>query len=144
MIQEFKMEYLDEIMNIWLKTNISAHNFTDENIWKNAFDDVKNMLPKSDLFVYRENGIIKGFVGITDNSYIAGIFVLEKWQSQGIGKKLLEYCKNKYSSLSLDVFVKNEKAVSFYLGNGFKVEKETLSSDFGQMEYLMKWEKEGA
>ena len=48
----------------------------------------------------------------TDN-YIAGIFVKEAAQSKGIGKQLLNYVKELKSVLSLNVYQKNIRAISF-------------------------------
>ena len=52
--------------------------------------------------MYRE---ILDFIGMVDN-YIAGIFVDKKYRSFEIGKKLLDYVKSKYDSLSLKVYKK--------------------------------------
>ncbi len=41
----------------------------------NNFDMVKQMLPSAYIYVYEENNIIKGFIGIVEQNYIAGIFV---------------------------------------------------------------------
>ena len=55
------------------------------------------------LYVYEENNVIQGFVGLM-NDYIAGIFVSHLLQSKGIGKKLLDYAKDKKDVLSLSVY----------------------------------------
>ena len=41
MIKEFKMDYLDEVMKIWLETNINTHDFIEKEYWINNFDLVK-------------------------------------------------------------------------------------------------------
>lgn len=101
MIKIFEPKHLDEIMNIWLNTNISAHYFIDKSYWENAADMVKSLLPSSDLFIFQQGNTIKGFVGITDCFYIAGLFVSSQCQSQGIGQKLLNYCKQLYPPLRI-------------------------------------------
>lgn len=45
---------------------------------------VEGMLGDAEIYVFEEQGQIKGFVGL-DGEYIAGIFVREKEQSLGIG-----------------------------------------------------------
>ena len=87
MIEKFKTEYLDDIMQIWLASNISAHSFIKSSYWKSMFDEVKKMIPQAEIYVYRDNGEILGFVGITDN-YIDGIFTI--CRSSGIGKALID------------------------------------------------------
>lgn len=142
MIKKLDNRYIDDIMDIWLSTNISAHNFISEQYWTKNYDIVKNeYLPISETFVYEEDGKVKGFISIIDNSFIGALFVLEKDQGQGIGKKLIKHCKNIYSSLELCVYVENINAVNFYKGCGFIIVKEQENEDSEFMEYLMKWTK---
>ena len=140
MIKEFDLAHLDEVMDIWLKTNISAHDFVDKKYWESNFEFVKQVLPTSQVKVFTQDDVIKGFIGVID-SYIAGLFVLDEYQSQGIGKQLLDEAKESFSILHLDVYVQNEKAVMFYKKNGFQVVSEKENSDSKQMEYFMVWSK---
>lgn len=48
-----------------------------------------------------------------DSGYIAGIFVSNEMQSIGIGKLLLEKCKQVYDNLSLSVYKKTTGQLSF-------------------------------
>lgn len=139
MIREFEIEELDEVMSLWLDTNVAAHDFIDKEEWENAYDDVRAALPSSDLFVYEEDSIIKGFIGITGGDYIAGLFVEPRFQSQGIGQKLLDYAKGRYARLELDVFVKNEGALRFYLRNDFVISCTKVNPDFGHKEHHLLW-----
>ena len=63
------------------------------------------MLPQSEVYVYENNNKIQGFIGVKDD-YIEGIFVADEMQSHGIGKKLLDYIKNKKTKLQLNVYQK--------------------------------------
>lgn len=142
MIKELEKFEIEEVMNIWLKTNITAHGFIQEEYWNKNYDLVKDeYIPVSTTFVYKEEGIIKGFISIIDNSFIGALFVLEEYHGQGIGKKLMNYCKSLYSSLELGVYVENVSAVNFYKHCGFKVEKEQINEDSGFREYIMSWVK---
>ena len=76
-----------------------------------------------------------------DNGYIAGIFVSEQMRSTGIGKALLEKCKQIYEKLSLGVYEKNNRAVRFYLREGFVVETKQTDMNTGETEYFMTWKK---
>lgn len=137
MIKEFKIDYLDEIMKIWLETNINAHDFIKKEYWINNFDLVKNLLPDAKVYIFQENNIIKGFIGIIEDGYIAGLFVKEEYQREGIGKKLIEYIKPKYKQLKLYVYAKNENAINFYLKNNFKIVNEKNNEDTNELEYEM-------
>lgn len=141
MIKEFKEEQLDEVMKIWLQMNIKAHDFIDSKHWKDNFDMVKYVMPKSEIFVYEEDNIIKGFLGMYNDLYIAGIFILEEFQKQGIGKKFIDFMKEKSSHLELDVYAKNKKAINFYKKNNFIVESEKKDTENNEVEYVMIWDK---
>lgn len=132
---------LDRIMELWLETNIQAHDFIDRNYWKSNYEAVKEMMPQATIYAYQEEDTIQAFVGLMDN-YIAGIFVSNKMQSKGIGKKLLNYCKNNLDELVLDVYQKNERAVQFYLREGFVITEEKIDENTKEIEYEMKWKKE--
>ncbi len=106
MINQLKIEQINDVMNIWLDTNIDAHDFISKHYWKNHYEEVKEAISCADVFVFKEE-VIKGFIGIINGDYIAGLFVLGEYQGKGIGKQLLDTCKEKYQSLALDVYVKN-------------------------------------
>ena len=127
-------------MTIWLQTNLSAHNFIPENYWKGHFDDVKMMLPDADVYVYKINEKVVGFIGLSDN-YIAGLFVDRKYQSQGIGRALLKYVKNLRMYLSLNVYKKNFRAIRFYQREEFIIISESLDEDTNEMNISMIWHK---
>jgi putative acetyltransferase len=142
MINNFTLSKLDSIMKIWIDTNIDAHNFIQKEYWFNNYDLVKQMLPLADIYIFEENNVIKGFIGIIEESYIAGLFVKKEYQRDGIGQKLLDYCKSKYLLLKLDVFIKNKNAVNFYCKNGFQILDEHFSDETNEMEYTMLFKSE--
>jgi ribosomal protein S18 acetylase RimI-like enzyme len=139
MIKELNTSKIDHIMKIWLEENISAHDFVSKDYWKANYDFVKNALPEATILVYEDGDEIKGFIGIIENSYIAGLFVSGRYQNEGIGSKLLERCKEDYSVLSLDVYAKNLKAINFYKKHGFKIKKEKENDETKEKEYSMIW-----
>lgn len=83
---------------------------------------------------------IIGFIGLTDN-YIAGIFVKEAAQSKGIGKQLLNYVKEFKSVLSLSVYQKNMRAISFYQREKFTIQSENMDDCTNEKEFIMNWSK---
>lgn len=140
MIRKFKTDELDSVMKIWLETNIKAHYFINESYWRENYKMVKEMLPDATIFVWEDNYVIRGFVGLVGNN-IAGIFVHADSQSQGIGKALLDYAKENYQELSLQVYKKNVRAVKFYLREKFIVTKEQIDENTGEVELVMNWVK---
>ncbi|WFA07827.1 N-acetyltransferase [Tissierella sp. Yu-01] len=139
MIKELDISKIDKVMKIWLEANISVHDFIIEDYWKANIDYVKKALPEATVFVYEDNNEIKGFIGIIEKIYIAGLFVSNQYQNEGIGSKLLEKCKENYPILRLDVYAKNLKAINFYKKHGFKIEKEKVNDDTKEVEYSMVW-----
>ena len=138
MIRPFDLSDTDTVMKIWLSANIAAHDFIPKEYWLNNFETVKTMLPDSEILVYEDGGI-KGFIGVVDKSYIAGLFVEKQFQSCGIGSSLIEACKTRYSALTLDVYLKNERAVKFYIKHGFTIKDKKENSDTKELEYTMQW-----
>jgi putative acetyltransferase len=142
MIKELDDFYAKEVMDIWLKTNISAHSFIPEQYWLKNYDVVKNeYIPVSKTFIYEEDSRVKAFISIVNSEFVGALFVLKDCQGQGIGKKLLNYCKELYSSLELCVYQENINAVNFYKSCDFVIVKEQINEDSGYMEYLMRWRR---
>ena len=139
MIKKLELSKMDDVMQIWLQANIKAHDFIPEIYWLENYDFVKKVLPQSNVLVYEDDGEIKGFIGVIDKSYIAGLFVSNQHQSNGIGSKLIDKCKQDHTVLKLDVYAKNLKAVEFYKKHGFKIEEEKENDDANEMEYSMIW-----
>lgn len=140
MIRDFKIQDIDRIMELWLDTNRLAHDFINDEYWQKSYEPVKAMMPKATIYVYEEDKVIKGFVGLMDN-YIAGIFIAQSYQSKGIGKQLLDYVKNKKTMLSLCVYKKNKQAIQFYLRENFKIIDERIEETTGEIEFNMSWIK---
>ena len=119
MIREFQRDDINKVADIWLDTNIKAHNFIPAEYWKSNFKSVKEALLLAEVYVYEYDTEIQGFIGLNDE-YVEGIFVSGEMQSQGIGKILLNYAKDKRNKLLLNAYQKNARAISFYKREGFE------------------------
>jgi Acetyltransferases len=139
MIREFRPEDIENVMCLWLDTNIRAHDFIDSGYWRANFETVKNIIPKAAVFVYEQDGNIQAFIGLMEN-HIAGIFVSDNFRSKGIGKLLLDHAKAKHGELYLNVYKKNSRAIHFYLREGFVTSAEQVDENTGEAELVMKWE----
>ncbi|MCD8354974.1 MAG: GNAT family N-acetyltransferase [Clostridia bacterium] len=125
-------------MQIWLNVNRTAHDFIPQQYWTGNFDEVRKAMVHAEVYTYENDGTICGFIGLID-SYIAGIFVEEAQQLQGIGTRLLEHVKETHTSLSLHVYKRNRKAVNFYLKKSFCVVAEDMDEMTGEPELEMRW-----
>lgn len=121
MIRKFKEEDTTKVMTIWTKGNFKAHYFIDKDYWLENFNRVKNeFLLNSETYVYTEDEEIKGFVSLLDGGYIGALFVREDSKREGIGRKLINYCKERYDKLTLNVYEGNVGATLFYIAMHFK------------------------
>ena len=142
MIRKLLNGDIDRVADIWLKTNLKAHYFISNQYWKSNYELVKEMMSQFEVYVYEDDKMIQGFIGINDE-YIEGIFVSDEMQSRGIGKMLLDYIKDKKDRLQLKVYQKNVRAMSFYQREGFTIQSEGMDEFTGEKEYVMNWESFG-
>ena len=133
MIRKMQNTDINRVADIWVKTNLKAHDFIPEQYWTSNYELVKEMMSQAEVYVYEDNKMIQGFVGL-NNEYIEGIFVSDEMQSCGIGKLLLDYIKNKKIRLRLNVYQKNARALSFYQREGFDIQYD----NHGRMQPITK------
>lgn len=138
MIRKLDKNDINQLLQIWLEVNIKTHNFIPKEYWEEQYDNVKELLPNSEIYVYEENEKIVAFIGLIEN-YIAGIFVSFSFQSKGIGKKLLDYIKEFKKELSLNVYVKNISAIKFYQREGFIINSQNIDEETKEQQILMIW-----
>ena len=55
MIRQYNEDDIDAVMQIWLDTNIQAHNFISSGYWRINFDMVREMLPLAEIYVYEDD-----------------------------------------------------------------------------------------
>ena len=139
MIRELQKADINKVTDIWLDTNVTAHSFISSQYWQNNFELVKELLLQATVYVYEQNQEIQGVIGLNDE-YIEGIFVSDEMRSQGIGKLLLDFVKNRKAKLSLNVYQKNTRAIHFYQREGFAIRCEGVDEATGEKENVMTWE----
>jgi len=129
-------------MQIWLDTNIKVHHFIPKEYWADNYTAVEEILPQAEVYVCEDDDAhqIMGFIGLT-GSYIVGIFIREAAQSKGMGKQLLDYVKGIKADLSLSVYQKNVRAISFYQRERFTIQSENMDEKTNEKEFTMNWSK---
>ena len=95
-----------------------------------------NKSPMDQLWVYDDNGIVKGFLWV-DDKQIKKLFVEPVLQSRGIGAKLLEHAVSELGATYLWALEKNTRAIAFYKRHGFRVTDEKMFEE-DTTEYLVK------
>ncbi|WP_080145757.1 GNAT family N-acetyltransferase [Marinilactibacillus piezotolerans] len=129
---------LDEILSIWLESNIEAHPFISLFYWEEQYNAVNEAIEEAELYVYYEKDNVTAFLGLVEG-YIAGLFVKRENRAQGIGRQLLNTVKQENSLLTLAVYKKNQAAIGFYINLGFKIVKEQIEKETSETEYVMQW-----
>lgn len=139
-IRKSRATEIEVLIRIWLNGNTRAHSFIHPDYWLSHIDYMRQALPHAEVYVCEVDGEIAGFAGI-DGNHIAGLFVDENYQSQGIGTSLIEFIKQHHFTLTLAVYKKNEKAQQFYSKLGFAVTEERIDTKTDEAELLMRWNR---
>ncbi len=129
-IRAFKMEELDEIINIYIenfKDKTDNIEYTTNKFKKDVKRFTKLNIP-GDILVALEKDEIVGFASfiLKGHWYFGPIAVNEKWRNRKIGEKLLEeslnYIKKEGGGLiRLTVQKRNETAIKLYEKFKFKI-----------------------
>jgi len=131
------------VVELWYETSIQAHNFISQDYWKENKDAMANVyLPNSESYLAIHNDTIVGFISMADN-YLAALFIKTDMQGNGIGKKLLNYIKERRETIQLKVYKKNARSVQFYEMQDFKTLSESNDENTNEIENLMEWNKNG-
>ncbi|OPY68017.1 MAG: putative N-acetyltransferase YjaB [Syntrophorhabdus sp. PtaU1.Bin050] len=139
MIRAFEAADMNDILNIWLEASIKAHGFVGEEFWESRIDDMRETyIPASDTYVFSENGMVKGFLSLHENT-LAALFVSPKAQGKGIGRQLMDRAKMLRRKLTLSVYHENPKSIQFYRKCGFTIIKERVDEHTGHIEILMEY-----
>ena len=64
MIRVVQKADITKVADIWLDTNIKAHNFISAQYWESNYEMVKEMLLQAEVYVCESNGEIQGFIGL--------------------------------------------------------------------------------
>ncbi len=140
-IRELHIKDIDTVVELWYETSVVAHNFIPVAYWeKNKKVMASNYLPNSETYLAVEDDRIYGFISMVED-YLAAIFVSNEMQGNGIGKKLLNFIKEKRTTIQLRVYNKNTKSIEFYKSQDFSIISESQEEETGEYELLMEWRK---
>ena len=135
-------EETEQLVRIRRDAELEAQQFLPASYFNEKAETVRDEIRTGDVYVIggetdgAEN--VLGFIGLQDDC-IAGFFIDRAFQSQGLGKRLLNYVKERYGQLTLDVFAKNEGAVRFYTREGFRILSSAADPATGELVYTMVW-----
>ena len=117
MIRKMQKSDIDRVAEIWLDTNLKAHDFISEQYWRSNFDMVKEMFPQAEVYVYEGDGKVQGFIGL-DGEYIEGIFVCDEMQSQGDRQSFARLCEKQKVGIALECISEKHSGDTFLSKRG--------------------------
>ena len=66
MIRKLRKTDINRVADKWLKTNLKSQYFISEQYWTSNYERVKEMLPQAEVYVYEDDKMIQGFLGVRD------------------------------------------------------------------------------
>ena len=121
----------DVLTMVWLASVKVTHDFLSEEDTEFYHGKIpRDYMPHLELYAIKnENGNPCAFIGLS-TEMIEMLFVHPDFMGKGIGKSLLTYAIRQKGMTKVDVNEQNDKAVKFYISNGFVVTgRSELDSD---------------
>ena len=141
MIHEWRSKDTSPLLRLWLESTTYAHPFIAAKYWQDSEMLVREVyLPSARTWVWEEDGELYGFVSVLDRQYVGALFVCPNVLRKGIGSALLDHVKQRFDALSLEVYQKNDRAVSFYHAQGFRIEDSAWQEDTQHPTWIMNWQ----
>jgi putative acetyltransferase len=139
MIRRYHPSDIDHVLDLWLVASIKAHDFVPEAFWREQLGAMRDhYLPQAETLILEEDSRVLGFLSLHENR-LAALFVSPEAQGRGLGRQLLDEAKRLRSSLELNVYSANDRAIAFYQAGGFSTVAESLDPVTGQQEFTMRW-----
>ncbi|MEY8711861.1 acetyltransferase [Mangrovibacter phragmitis] len=141
MIRRSRARDMPELLSLWLASTTAAHEFIPVSYWQASVPVVRDIyLPHATTWVYHEQGELQGFVSVLESRFIGALFIAPHSVGHGIGRELLSHVKHRYPLLSLEVYQKNSRAVSFYHAQGFRIIESAWQDDTQEPTWIMSWQ----
>jgi putative acetyltransferase len=139
MIRKQLTSDVDAIVHIWYDSSTLAHPFLDSTFVEQVRKDMRELyIPNSETWVFVKNEKVVGFIAMMKNE-IAGLFVLPKNQSDGIGTQLVDLMAEKFDKLEVEVFEKNSIGRAFYQKYGFVLMQKNMQQETGEVVLRLKY-----
>ncbi|MCH4565228.1 GNAT family N-acetyltransferase [Halomonas sp. EGI 63088] len=142
MIRPATPEDIPLLVDIWLRASRRAHDFIPADFWEaRAGEMARDHLPTAELHVLEAGRRVIGFAALNDD-HLEALFVDPEVQSYGHGTQLMAHAMERRRRITLCVYSRNVRAVSFYLRLGFQVCGEREDPLTGEQETLMHWARQ--
>lgn len=137
-VQKAEKEDYNELRQIFFNERIENFNWMDPTNIK--MEDFDSNTDGEVILTAKINNRIVGFISIwEEDKFIHNLFVASNFKRCGVGKALISACVNLIGlPLTLKCVVANEKALKFYISQGWKIEEKVRGEE---SYYLMKYDK---
>ena len=127
----------DAIYDIYTKARSSNITNTKSDL---TFLQFQQDIKGESIFVSKINSQIVGYISLWEpDNFVHHLYIMPQFQNNGIGNKLLEWCKKKYGlPLSLKCEEANYLAQRFYEINGWRVEDKGVGGDGPYLLYVLR------
>lgn len=119
------------LVEIWERSVRATHNFlTETDIREIRQALIPCYFPEVNLFVIKDNRVIKGFIGLRETR-IEMLFIDSCCHGCGYGTSLIEFALTQ-GCRHVDVNEQNPSALRFYCARGFKVDSRDELDECGR------------
>ena len=119
MIEQANQTDYSRLEIIWETAVIATHDFLNDEDFRSIKSRLRLYFDNVDLYVYRIDGSIKGFLGVVDDK-VEMLFVHNACRGIGIGTILLKFAIDRLHVKYVDVNEQNTQAKLFYEKAGFR------------------------
>ncbi|MBB3184790.1 putative acetyltransferase [Halomonas fontilapidosi] len=141
MIRTATREEFPQLVDIWLRASQRAHPFIAEAFWNARADDMaRRRLPACKVQVLEAGRRVIGFCAMR-GEHLEALFIDPEVQSFGHGSGLMAHAMAGHRHITLWVYSRNVRAVSFYRRLGFSVVDEREDAETGEQESFMAWSR---
>ncbi|WP_104202059.1 GNAT family N-acetyltransferase [Billgrantia saliphila] len=142
MIRTANQSDIPQLVDIWLRASMLAHDFIAADFWQaRAADMAQRYLPNAETHVLEVAGRVIGFASL-NGDHLEALFIDPEVQSFGHGTHLMAHAMGVRKRITLCVYSRNVRAVSFYRRLGFQVVEERREPLSGESETLMAWSRQ--
>lgn len=131
------------VVDIWQRAAQGAHDFLPPDFWASHREAMAcRHLPECMIRVLDAGGRVVGFAAMREE-HLEALFVDPKAQGYGHGSELMAHTMALHDRITLRVYSRNVRAVSFYRRLGFHAYEESEDPLSGEPETLMVWTRNG-
>ncbi|WP_181869974.1 GNAT family N-acetyltransferase [Halomonas sp. DQ26W] len=133
---------MPQLVDIWLRASQLAHDFIPAEFWqRRSHDMATRSLPGAETHVLELGGSVIGFSAL-NGDHLEALFIDPAYQRFGHGTHLMAHAMACRKRITLCVYSRNVRAVSFYRRLGFQMIEDRIEPLSGESETLMAWSRQ--